>query len=243
MAKFSFSQIIKAGDAKQRILLIVVVVLVLLLVLFLLSKLINFGGNAAGDSHVSGVPSITSVQGGKVSPEYERALNASNAQKAEYAKNTGTSTIPTLINTGVNDLVPATIGCTNCCNSCGGESTSQMLGTLLNSGQISSSTADLLNSLAGQNLSPEDYEAALARMVREGKISPEEARRLLAAYKQSYQDKIAAAGAADLDPLVKQGVLSVSAASALLDQQKKPASLEEYNQALSNMIRNGQLGS
>ena len=243
MAKFNLGQMIKKGDAKQRILLIVVVVLVLLLVLFLLSKLIHLGGNAAGDSRVSGVPSIASVQGGKVSPEYEKALNANNSQKADYAKSTGTSAIPTLINTGMSDLIPASVGCTNCCNTCGGESTTQMLGTLLNSGQISSSTADLLNSLASQNLSPEDYEAALARMVREGKISPEEARRLLAAYKKSYQDKIAAAGAADLDPLVKQGVLSVSAASALLDLQKQPASLGAYDQALSGMINKGQVGS
>lgn len=243
MAKFNLSQLIKKSDAKQRILLIIIVLFVLILVLFLLSKLIHLGSNATGDSHVSGVPSIASVQGGKVSPEYERALNASNEQKAEYAKNTGTSAIPTIINTGINDLVPATAGCTNCCNACGSESTTQMLGGLLNSGQISSSTADLLNQLSSQNLSPEDYEAALARMVREGKISPEEARRLLAAYKQNYQDKIAAAGAADLDPLVKQGVLSVGAASDLLDLQKKPATLNEYDQALAKMARNGQIGS
>lgn len=234
---------IKKGDAKQRILLIVVVVLVLLLVLFLLSKLINLGSNATGDSQVSRAPSIASVQGGKVSPEYERALNASNAQKADYAKSTGTSAIPTLINTGVSNLIPASTGCTNCCNACGGESADQMLGSLLNAGQISSSTADLLNNLMSQNLSPEDYEAALARMVREGKISPEEARRLLAAYKQSYQDKIAAAGAADLDPLVKQGLLSVSAASELLDLQKQPATASAYEQALANMVGKGQVGS
>ncbi len=240
---FSFSQIIKKGDAKQRILLIVVVVLVFMLVLFLLSKLIHLGSNATGDSQVSGVPSISSVQGGKVSPEYARALNSSNVQKADYAKSTGTSTIPTLINTGVNDVVSTQIGCTNCCNTCGGESTDQMLGELLSSGQISSSTADLLNSLASQNLSPEDYEAALARMVREGKISPEEARRLLAAYRQSYKDKIAAAGAADLDPLVKEGKVSVSAASTLLDLQKQPASSSAYDQELANMVNRGQMGS
>ncbi len=241
--KFSFSQIIKTGDAKHRILLIVVVVLVFVLVLFLLSKLIHVGSNSTGDSRVSGVPSISSVQGGKVSPEYARALNNSNIQKADYAKSTGTSTIPTLINTGVNDIVSTQIGCTNCCNTCGSESTDQMLGALLNSGKISSSTADLLNSLASQNLSPEDYEAALARMVREGKISPEEARRLLAAYKQNYKDKIAAAGAADLDPLVKESKLSVSAASSLLELQKQPASLSAYDQALAAMVNQGKMTS
>ena len=243
MAKFNFGQMIKKGDAKQRILLIVVVVLVLLLVLFFLSKLIHLGSNATGNSQVSKVPAIASVQGGKVSPEYERALNNSNTQKANYAESHGTSAIPTLINTGVSNLIPATAGCTNCCNTCGGESTDQMLGSLLNSGQISSSTADLLNNLAGQNLSPEDYEAALARMVREGKISPEEARRLLAAYKQSYQDKIAAAGAADLDPLVKQGTLSVSAASELLDLQKQPVTSPAYGQSLGGMVGKGQVTS
>jgi uncharacterized protein YutE (UPF0331/DUF86 family) len=241
--KFSFSQIIKTGDARQRILLIVVVVLVFVLVLFLLSKLIHIGTNSTGNSRVSGVPSISSVQGGKVSPEYARALNNSNVQKADYAKSTGTSTIPTLINTGVNDIVSTQIGCTNCCNTCGSESTDQMLGALLNSGKISSSTADLLNSLASQNLSPEDYEAALARMVREGKISPEEARKLLAAYKQNYQDKIAAAGAADLDPLVKESRLSVSAASNLLELQKQPASLSAYEQALAAMVNQGKMTS
>ena len=244
--KFSLNSIInigRKGDAKQRILLIVVVVVVLIFVLVLLSKLINLGSNATGDSKVSGVPSISSVQGGKVSPEYARALNSNNAQKADYAKSTGTSTIPTLINTGIDDIVPIQPGCTSCCNTCGGESTDQMLGSLLNSGKISSSTADLLNSLANQNLSPEDYEAALAQMVRDGKISPEEARRLLAAYKQNYKDKIAAAGAADLDPLVKEGRLSVGAASDLLDLQKQPVSETAYEQALGNMVNKGQVGS
>lgn len=241
--KFSFGQIIKKGDAKQRILLIVAAVLVLILVLFLLSKLVHWGSNASGESQVSGVPSISSVQGGKVSPEYEKALNSKNVQNAAYAKSTGTSTIPTLVNTGVSDVIATQTGCTSCCNTCGGESTNQMLGSLLNSGQISSSTADLLNNLAGQNLSPEDYEAALAQLVREGKISPEEARKLLASYKQNYQQKIAADGAKDLDPLVKQGTLTVSAASDLLDLQKQPASAAAYQQALVSMANSGQMSA
>lgn len=240
-SKFSFTQIIKKGDAKQRILLIVGVLVVLLFLFYFLSKLINFDSNATGGSRVSGVPSISSVQGGKVSPEYARALESDNTQKVDYANSTGTSAIPTLINTGVNDIVPVQTGCTSCCNTCGNESTDQMLSTLLSSGKISSSTADLLNKLAGQNLSPDDYEAALERMVREGKISPEEARRLLAAYKANYKSKIAAAGAADLDPLIKQGVLSVGAASDLLDLQKQPASLSTYEQALAKMVSQGQL--
>jgi uncharacterized protein YutE (UPF0331/DUF86 family) len=232
---------LKNGDAKQRILLIVAVVLVLLLVLYLLSKVMHFGSNATGNSNVAGVPSISSVQGGKVPPEYARALNSVNQQKVDYANRTGGSAIPTLINTSENDIVPAQMGCSNCCNACGSESGDQMLSSLLNSGKISSSTADLLNKLASQNLSPEDYEAALAQMVRDGKISPEEARRLLAAYKQNYNNKIAAAGAADLDPLVKQGVLSVGAASDLLDLQKQPASLGAYQQALEKMLGQGQM--
>lgn len=244
MAKFNIGQIIKKGDAKQRILLIIVVVLVLVLVLLLLSKLVNFGKNSTGTSQVSRVPNISSVQGGKVSPEYERALNNNNIQKAADARSTGTSAIPTIINTGESSgVVGASMGCTNCCNTCGGESTDQLLGGLLNTGKISSSTADLLNNLANQNLSPEDYEAALAQMVRDGKISPEEARRLLAAYKKNYQDKIAAAGAKDLDPLVKQGALSVSAASTLLDLQKQPASPEAYDQALATMVNAGQMSA
>lgn len=242
MAKFNLGQLIKKGDAKQRVLFILAAVLVLVLIVFLLSKVLNFGSNSAGNSQVSNVPGIASVQGGKVSPEYERALNSNNVQQANYARSTGTSAIPTIINTGETDL-GSTVGCTECCNSCGSESTNQLLSTMLSSGKISSSTADLLNSLANQNLSPEDYEAELARLVREGKISPEEARKLLAAYKQRYQEKMGAVGAQDLDPLIKQGVLSVGAASALLDLQKQPASLAAYNQALQNLVNNGQLSA
>ncbi len=202
------------------------------------------GSNAEGDSRVAGVPSISSVQGGKVSPEYARALNSQNQQKVDYANSTGGSAIPTLINTGVSDIIPSgSLGCSNCCNSCGGESTDHMLSGLLGSGKISSSTADLLNKLASNNLSPEDYAAALAQMVRDGKISPEEARRLLAAYKQNYKSNIAAAGAADLDPLVKQGLLSIDAATDLLDLQKQPASLATYQQALEKMVAEGKLSS
>ena len=239
--KFNFGRIMKTQNSKQRILLISVVVLVLILFVYFLSKVIRVGSNAEGDSRVSGVPSISSVQGGKVSPEYARALTNENQQKVDYANTTGTSAIPTLINTGVSDMMPVQVGCTNCCNTCGGESTDQLLSTLLGKGKISASTADLLNQLDAQNLSPEDYAAALEKLVRDGKISPEEARRLLAAYKQRYQDKLGSTGATDLDPLIKQGILSVESASDLLSLQKKPSSLFDYQQSLENMIDQGQI--
>ncbi|MCD8525208.1 MAG: hypothetical protein LRY67_05650 [Gammaproteobacteria bacterium] len=239
--KFNFGQIMKTRNSKQRILLISVVVLVLILFVYFVSRVIRVGSNAEGDSRVSGVPSISSVQGGKVSPEYARALTNENQQKVDYANTTGTSAIPTLINTGVSDMMPVQVGCTNCCNTCGGESTDQLLSTLLGKGKISASTADLLNKLDAQNLSPEDYAAALEKLVREGKISPEEARRLLAAYKQRYQEKLASTGATDLDPLIKQGILSVEAASDLLSLQKQPASSSEYQQFLENMVGQGEI--
>ncbi|MCD8500240.1 MAG: hypothetical protein LRY43_04340 [Gammaproteobacteria bacterium] len=65
--KFNFGQIMKTRNSKQRILLISVVVLVLILFVYFVSRVIRVGSNAEGDSRVSGVPSISSVQGGKVS--------------------------------------------------------------------------------------------------------------------------------------------------------------------------------
>lgn len=241
--KFNFNQFIKTSDAKQRILLIVVVVLALVLIFYFLSKILHLGSNAEGASRVAGVPSIASVQGGKVSPEYARALETQNIQKVDNANKTGTSAIPTLINTGENNIVPVTIpsACSNCCNACGAETADQILSNLLNAGKVSGSTADFLNKLNAQNLSPEAYEAALEQMVRDGKISPEEARKLFAAYKQNYEEKMAAAGASDLDPLLKQGALSVSAANDILELQKKAPSLSAYQQALERMVAEGKI--
>lgn len=239
--KNSFGQWMKKSSAKQRVLFIFLFLLLFALLIFFLSKIVHWGSKTSDGAVVSGIPGIASVQGGKVSPEYERALNNNNVQQANYAKNTGTSAIPTIINNGETEFASIASGCQECCHACGDESTDQLLSSLLNSGKISSATAGLLNSLGQKNLSPEDYEAELTRLVREGKISPEEARQLLTAYQKKYQEKVAEISAKDLDVLVKQGVLPVGAASALLELQKNGATFDTYAQALQQLIDSGQI--
>lgn len=233
-------QLLKKGHAKHRIFMITVALIFIIFLLFLIAKFIGLHNQSVGSSDVSTLPSINEAQGGQTSPAYQRALETSNAQKATVAKKTGTSAIATIINDSKS--TPQPIGaCVQCCSNCTTPSVDSTVASLLSAGEISQATADLLNQLASEHLSPEEYANQLAELVRQGKLTPEQARQLLAAYKTHYQEGIEKNGAQDLDPMIKSGALAVDTASTLLDAQKQDLNPGQYGNNLQALINTGSL--
>lgn len=241
MSKFSkLGQVLKKGDAKHRIFIILIAVVAILFVVYLVSKFLSMHNQDVGNSSITNIPDVQAVQARKTSPAMRDALETHNAQRASQAKATGSSAIATIIHSDQPAEIN-TSSCSNCCNVCESGFTNGAISDLLASGEITQETADELNRLANANLSPEDYAAELDRLVREGKLTPEQARKLLAAYKKDHQSQIAKTGAKDLDPMIKDGQLSVDTANKLLDLQKKDLTPEEYAAELQRMVDAGEL--
>ena len=234
-------QMLKKGDAKHRVFIILIAVVLVLFAVYLIGKFFTMQNNSVGSSKVSSLPNVESVQGRETSPAYRSALEQRNAQRASHANTTGTSSIATIINSGEAAAPISASTCSNCCSACDGEALQQAINKLLGSNKISPDVASALDTLTKANLSPEDYAAELDRLVREGKLTPEQARKLLAAYKKDHASKIAQAGAADLDPMIKNGELSVGAANHLLDLQKKDLTPDEYAAELQRMVDAGEI--
>ncbi len=128
------------------------------------------------------------------------------------------------------------------------------LNNLVAAGKISQDTANALADLQKRHVSPAEYQQALDELVKEGKISPEDAKNLMQSYALANQPIAAAlpgqapgAGAVGqsqqdlLDNLVKSGKLSPEAAQRLADLANKHVSPAEYQQALDELVKEGKL--
>src|ERR1700730_16789583 len=97
-----FPKIFSTTNARTRILILVGVVAAVGIGAYVLFRYL--GGPAVtstGPSRVAAAPpGLQSVPGGKLSPEYYRALTEANKQAAQQAQITGGSAVPTLINPG-----------------------------------------------------------------------------------------------------------------------------------------------
>ncbi len=223
-------------DAKSRIFLLIAAIAGLSLLIFLGVR--YFGGAAnktTGASVVAGTPQgLQSVPGGQVSPEYYRALTEANAQSAKQAQMTGGSAIPTLIN------VPGQTGSDNCTVLCPSDENANVaddINALLKSGKISQGDANALLALAKNNASVDEYAAALDRLVAAGKLTPEQARALLAKYQKQHQNALLKESAAAMDALK----IPVDVANQLLDFQKTKPTPEEYAAMLARLVKEGKL--
>lgn len=233
-------QLFKKGDAKKRALMIIITVVVLVFVAVAIGRYIKIKTSDISAARVTKTPNIESLQGGHLTPEYQATLEASNNQRAQNARNNGTSAIATIINSGQSNTV-ATSSCTECCTSCGDETVDQNLSSLLKDGEISSAVADLLNRLASEGMSPEDYAAQLQDLVRQNKLAADQARALMDAYQNQYKDAIAKAGADALDKLIKSGRLPIDAANTLLEDQERGLTPAQYQAELQRLANAGRI--
>lgn len=121
---------------------------------------------------------------------------------------------------------------------------------LVASGKITQATADQLIALQKSHVTPEDYQKALDQLVREGKISPEDAKRLMAKYQLLDLERKHVPPAeykAAVDQMVKDGRLSAADAAKVMGKYQlgllanSHASPAEYQAALDQMVKDGKI--
>lgn len=235
-------KIFSTADAKTRIFIVVGIAVGIGLIGFLIFR--YFGGGAAtiGPSRVATAPgSLQSVPGAQMTPEFYRAVMQANTQAAQQAQITGGSAVPTLINVPVQQQGTATQECTVICPSPENANVADDINGLLKLGKLSQAEANRLLELAKSNVPLDEYAAALDDLIKQGKLTLDQARGVLAKYKNQRANALANESAQFMDGLAKTGQLSVDVANQLLDLQKRNLSPAEYSAELQRLVREGKL--
>lgn len=224
-------------DARARVFVLFGGVIGVGVLIYIVVSMMSSGATTTGPSSVAGAPQgLQSVPGGQLTPEYYRALAQANVQAAQQATITGGSAVPTLVRAGQQ-------GDGNCTVLCSDESADvkNYLDDWVRQGKMSADTAATLQDLANKNVSESEYAAALAELVRQGKLTPEQARMLLDEYKKQHRGRMTQESAKTLDAYIKSGKLSLDDANKLLDAQKKNVTPDEYSAMLQAMVKSGKL--
>src|SRR5579885_1996529 len=226
-------------DARARVVVLFAGVIGVILLVYLGTKYFAGGGQTLGPSRVANAPpGLQSIPGGTTATaEYQRALTQANLQRAEAAKMTGASAIPTQINTGIPSATPGS--CIICSEQ--NANVKNLLDDWVRQGKVSPDVADQLEDLASKNVSVDAYAAALDKLVKEGKLTPEQARQLLEEYKKQHTNTLLNESAKEMDAMIKSGQLPLDVANQLLDAQKKGLTPAEYAAELQQLVREGKI--
>jgi polyhydroxyalkanoate synthesis regulator phasin/type IV secretory pathway VirB10-like protein len=117
----------------------------------------------------------------------------------------------------------------------------KIMDILIKGGKLPLDTANDLLALQKQGLTPAEYAAELQRLVREGKISPETAKALLAQYTQQFSKEAAKRGAFQLDQMAKAGQITPDVAKHLKELQGKNLSLADYTAEINRLVTEGKM--
>lgn len=236
LPQFKFSGM----DSKSRVFILLASLVGVIAMVYLAVKYFGTDESVTGPSRVAGAPSgLQSVPGSKeLSAEYYRTLAQANAQAVQQAQISGGSAVPTLINT------PSPEGGASCTVLCPNEDNANVaddLRALVKAGKLSQRNAEALMDLAQRNVSVAEYAAALDELVRQGKLTPEQARLLLEKYKKQHANALLTNSANAMDGLIKSGQLSLGVANDLLDLQKRKVSPADYAAYLQKLVKDGKL--
>jgi type IV secretory pathway VirB10-like protein len=225
-------------DARARVLVLFAGLIGFGVMIYVMVALMSSDSATVGPSTAANAPQgLQSVPGAQLNPEFAKAVRQANEQAAKQAQMSGGSAVPTLVNTG---LQGSGAGCTVLC---GDESVNvkDSLDDWVRQGKVSSAVSTALQELAARNVSVAEYAAMLDQLVREGKLTPEQARLLLEQYTKQRMNKQVQDSAKTLDTFIKSGKLPLDAANALLAAQKKNVTPAEYNALLQEMVRQGKI--
>ncbi|MCP4475735.1 MAG: hypothetical protein GY821_14450 [Gammaproteobacteria bacterium] len=240
---------------RARILMIAVLVIGAVLVGASLFHIHRSRQKNQASSSLGGVPSgIQSLPGGKqASQQYLKVLLKQNQLKANNALKSGKSAIPTMVNTGqtyiqTSDFKAKDQGAQCNCPLPGLQgSGASLLDQLAASGAITPSVAADLQRLQNQGASVEDYANELQKLVAEGKLTPAQAAKLLAAYRAKHGAAAAAGAAGTESPadiasrLLASGAITPQTAQALAQLNSKKLTPAQYQAALQRLVAEGKL--
>ena len=237
---FSKLNIFKRLDARSRLFVVFGAVLGVVVLIYVATKMLSGDDGAAGPSRVANAPAgLQSVPGSQdLTPEYQRAIVQQNEYLASRAKIE--SVVPTMIHQG--EAVGAAAS-TDQCIICSDESAN--VKTLLDGwkrqGKVMPEVAALLTKLAEQNVPVSQYAAQLDQLVKEGKLTPEQARALLEEYKKQHTNNRLRDSAKIMDAMIKAGILPTDVANDLLAAQKKEVSSQAYANMLKHFVAEGKI--
>ncbi len=240
--KFPGFKFFSAADTKSRIFLIFAVAVVIVMLIFFTSRFLGGNGNTLGSSRVAAPPaSAQSIPGSNLTPAYYQALREQNAQAVQKAQLSGGSAVPTMLNIPNQ---PPELGTNNCTILCPGEENANVINDINNlesSGKLSKEDAAKLRDLANKNVSAEEYAAALDDLVKQGKLTPEQARELLAQYKKQHENGLLTDSAKMMDAMIKAGQLPLDTANQLLLLQKNKIPPADYAAELDRLVKQGKI--
>ncbi len=224
-------------NARSRVFVLLGGVLGFIFIIYFGTRYLSGGNKTTGPSRVANAPQgMQSVPGGQLTPEYYRAVEQANATRAQQAQISGGSAVNTMLNMGGGGNNPGCIICT--------EQTANVkdfLDDWVKKGAVAPDVAAELEALADKNVPVDDYAAELNRLVKEGKLTPEQARLLLEQYKKQHANALLADSAKTMDAMIKAGQLPLDAANQLLDDQKKGMTPAEYAAELQRLVREGKI--
>jgi polyhydroxyalkanoate synthesis regulator phasin len=120
-------------------------------------------------------------------------------------------------------------------------STANTMDALIKSGQLPLGVANELLELQKRKVTPAEYAAELARLVKEGKLSPAAAAQLLAQYTQQYAQEAAKEGRFAIQQMAKAGQITPDVAKMLEDMQGKNIPLDQYAATLDRWVAEGKI--
>src|SRR3990167_989568 len=233
-SRFNFFQRL---DARGRIFFLFASLVLITFIIYVAVRFFWAGGQATGASSVAGVPAgVQSIPGGEVSPEYAKALQQANVQAAQQAQMTVTSAIPTMVNVAGTSSSASCIICAE-----DATNVKYKLTEWIQQGKISPEVADALQQLADKNVSIEEYAQQLDQLVKDGKLTPEQARELLELYKKQRASALLKDSAKLMDSLITSGNLPLDIANQLLTAQKDKLSVADYAALLQDMLKQGRI--
>lgn len=225
-------------DARARVLVLFLAVIGLIVLVYFVTQYFGGANKTLGPSRVAST-GLQSIPGGNTSSaEYQRALSQANQQIGEAARMSGGSAIPTQINTGSSFGIGSCVVCSD-----KSANVKNLLGQWLREGKVNPDIADRLEDLANKNVSVDEYAAALDKLVKDGKLTPEQARALLDEYKKQHTNAQLGESEKIMDGMIKAGQLPLDVANQLLDAQRQGVSTDGYANMLQKLGRDGKISA
>lgn len=226
-------------NARSRVVVLVLGVLGVIFLIYFGTRYFFGTGDEAGPTRVAEAPSgLQSIPGQQqLIPAYQQAVEQASSQREEQARMTGTSAVPTLIRpAGPANASECTIVCSE-----QSVNVKDVLDNWVNQGQISPEVASSLQALANRNVTPEEYADTLNQLVKEGKITPEQARQLLDQYRKQHTNALLQESVKPMDEMIKTGALPLDTANELLTAQKNRLSPTQYAALAQQLVSEGKL--
>lgn len=228
LSKFNFFSRL---DARARVFVLLATVVGVFFLAYIGVRFLFVGGATTGATRLAVPQGIQSVPGGETAtPEYQRVLEQASAQRAQLAQISGTSAVPTQINYGAAQQAGGCVVCE--------DQTANIkydLDEWSRQGKISPDLATLLQQMADKSVPVAQFADELAQLVKDGKLTPEQARKLLEIYKKQYADAVLLESAKMMDNMIKSGELPLDVANQLLAAQKDKVPAEDYGALLQRL--------